>query len=763
MLYVPTWALLLALTLYCLWIKFVYWRTKGMRAGGLCPAETERPSEISGNSEKPCSAGSREPSLERHCDRSRRDLFGPCAIIEGPCAPSSHTKRPHQPAAKSSSRLLASGRFSCTLAITERPFYISRGTPTNDRSLLFCPAIERSRDECICTVKTLGPYYVPVTHTPSLERRCDGCSSSERPLDIKKPSYRCPVTEGSCALDTEGLIEQSLLKPVVCPDNAGIPVTEKDCPKTLPAVDPKVLGISFTTGPAATLSKEVCLPGPGIPKLLGVTTSERPHVPGPVCLKRTSPFSQKSLKSHNFPCPEDTDVPFSWKPDVTRAIVPYEENAESLGVSSPERSPRSSIPCQDTSEGPGVTHQEGLEMPCITFEVGLKSSGIPYSKYNRNSIPFRENKEGPCISTENPGKTGLSPTKCHERPGAPCQKHPENSPALKSEYFDKPLNAPCSETPSGTFRSTVGVPYPEERGRIRSHGVHEKQRDPCRDSCSFPTYAIYKRSPEKLCTPGPETSYAQNAGRPSGHVPCQMSPGAPFPEGPRHVLLLLAHPDDECMFFAPTVISLVKLRYLVSVLCFSSGNYYNQGETRKEELLHSCGVLGIPPSRVTVVEHRNLPDSPDAEWDPQLLSSFILQHVLQNRITMVLTFDEGGVSGHINHISLFNAVRYLLSEGKLNAGSVLILESVSIFRKYLSILDVPISWLQTDDILFMLTAQEYKQAKRAMMCHQSQLLWFRHAYLLFSRYMWINSLNFLLSKGQIWEPCERLEVEKKIR
>lgn len=30
-----------------------------------------------------------------------------------------------------------------------------------------------------------------------------------------------------------------------------------------------------------------------------------------------------------------------------------------------------------------------------------------------------------------------------------------------------------------------------------------------------------------------------------------------------------------------------------------------------------------------------------------------------------------------------------------------------------------------------------------MSCHRSQLLWFRHLYVLFSRYMRINSLNFL--------------------
>ncbi|KAM9525623.1 N-acetylglucosaminyl-phosphatidylinositol de-N-acetylase isoform 1-T1 [Guaruba guarouba] len=240
-------------------------------------------------------------------------------------------------------------------------------------------------------------------------------------------------------------------------------------------------------------------------------------------------------------------------------------------------------------------------------------------------------------------------------------------------------------------------------------------------------------------------------------------------------LLVTAHPDDEAMFFAPTVLGLGRAGARAAVLCCSAGNYYNQGEIRKKELEQSCLLLGIPASDVTVIDHRDLPDNPSVEWDTQLLADFVLKHIEANNINMVVTFDAGGVSGHANHVSLYAALsnllpdslqgvqlllcvwasdlggtvkcqglRYLHSERKLPEGcSVLVLESVSIFRKYISILDVPISYLLSSDALFILTEEETEQAKRAMRCHRSQLLWFRHIYMLFSRYMVINSLRLL--------------------
>ncbi|KAM8814174.1 N-acetylglucosaminyl-phosphatidylinositol de-N-acetylase [Rhynchonycteris naso] len=217
----------------------------------------------------------------------------------------------------------------------------------------------------------------------------------------------------------------------------------------------------------------------------------------------------------------------------------------------------------------------------------------------------------------------------------------------------------------------------------------------------------------------------------------------PLESGSR-TLLVIAHPDDEAMFFAPTLLGLARRRHRVFLLCFSAGNYYNQGETRKKELMQSCDVLGIPPSGVLIIDDRDFPDDPGVQWDTEHVACVLLRHIEEQDINLVVTFDAGGVSGHSNHVALYAAARTLHSQGKLPAGcAVLTLQSVTVLRKYLSLLDLPFSLLHARDVLFVLGSEEVARAKRAMCCHHSQLLWFRRLYMLFSRYMRINSLHYL--------------------
>uniref|UniRef100_A0A3Q4AMF7 N-acetylglucosaminylphosphatidylinositol deacetylase n=1 Tax=Mola mola TaxID=94237 RepID=A0A3Q4AMF7_MOLML len=93
------------------------------------------------------------------------------------------------------------------------------------------------------------------------------------------------------------------------------------------------------------------------------------------------------------------------------------------------------------------------------------------------------------------------------------------------------------------------------------------------------------------------------------------------------VLIVTAHPDDECMFFAPTIIQLVELHASVHLLCLSQGNYYNKGAQRKQELLNSCAVLGIPDSRITIVNQKGFLSSFSFTQNPHIHAPFYT-HVL---------------------------------------------------------------------------------------------------------------------------------------
>ncbi|XP_038521654.1 N-acetylglucosaminyl-phosphatidylinositol de-N-acetylase isoform X1 [Canis lupus familiaris] len=215
-------------------------------------------------------------------------------------------------------------------------------------------------------------------------------------------------------------------------------------------------------------------------------------------------------------------------------------------------------------------------------------------------------------------------------------------------------------------------------------------------------------------------------------------------------LLVIAHPDDEAMFFAPTVLGLARLGHRLSLLCFSADRLQLAVKGRmnmrkfiktREENERSAILWKELWSRSLEVD---FPDDPSVRWDTERVASILLQHIEMNSINLVVTFDEGGVSGHSNHIALYAAMRTLHSEGRLPKGcSVLTLQSVNVLRKYISLLDLPFTLLRRQDVLFVLTSKEVAQAKRAMSCHHSQLLWFRRLYVLFSRYMRINSLYFL--------------------
>ncbi|KAG6888667.1 hypothetical protein C0995_006785 [Termitomyces sp. Mi166 len=227
-----------------------------------------------------------------------------------------------------------------------------------------------------------------------------------------------------------------------------------------------------------------------------------------------------------------------------------------------------------------------------------------------------------------------------------------------------------------------------------------------------------------------------------------------------NVLLLTAHPDDESMFFAPTIRALVRAQIPVFSLCLSVGNADGLGSIRRDELSRSLEVLNIPPHRRCVVDHPDLQDNFTARWDADTIANVLQPYVKSNNIQTILTFDARGVSGHPNHCSLPDGVAHLPVPPKLYAlvtrplhakyiGVLApLLAKFSLSQDYIRI--YPAVSLHFNQLLrFAMDTSppqavtvsgfyDYITALQAMRAHASQLVWFRWFYVLFSRYMWVN-------------------------
>ncbi|XP_023713340.1 N-acetylglucosaminyl-phosphatidylinositol de-N-acetylase [Cryptotermes secundus] len=210
----------------------------------------------------------------------------------------------------------------------------------------------------------------------------------------------------------------------------------------------------------------------------------------------------------------------------------------------------------------------------------------------------------------------------------------------------------------------------------------------------------------------------------------------------KRVLFVIAHPDDECMFFGPVILKLAQQSDCqIFILCLSEGDYNQEGVVRKQELWDSCRILGIPDSNITLCKNSYLPDDPAVRWREDIVANLLLNHIEALSIDTVITFDKLGVSRHQNHISIFYATAYLCMEQKLPSYcKAYALESINTLRKYSAMLDIPISYLLSS-YWYIISLSDRKILKTAMAAHRSQYVWFRKLYMNFSRYAVINTFK----------------------
>jgi N-acetylglucosaminylphosphatidylinositol deacetylase len=251
------------------------------------------------------------------------------------------------------------------------------------------------------------------------------------------------------------------------------------------------------------------------------------------------------------------------------------------------------------------------------------------------------------------------------------------------------------------------------------------------------------------------------------------------PAGKRY-LLVIAHPDDECMFFGPTMLNLSGARNTVHVLCLSNGDADGLGQVRERELVESCVRLGVHALHIECFDHKDLQDSMTARWTPEAVADAVKRYLAtQEPFDALITFDEGGVSGHPNHASILPGLEQLVrgpasvkpagkSTNRKPKAKVVqpngpqpelwVLLTTNVVRKYLGIGDalaslMLITWRvarspgkgpekRKNWMTLINLPHEAMRAQRAMVLgHPSQMRWFRWGWVVLGRYMYINELH----------------------
>ena len=186
-----------------------------------------------------------------------------------------------------------------------------------------------------------------------------------------------------------------------------------------------------------------------------------------------------------------------------------------------------------------------------------------------------------------------------------------------------------------------------------------------------------------------------------------------------------------------------------------------------------CSTFIYVFCNIHLVDNPEIRDGLNEVWDVELVSNIVYEHILTRECSTVITFDEYGVSAHPNHIATFRGVvkaldkltreRDITSSSSSAAAAATAaavdkirpvvgykLTSVSIFRKYISLLDIIFTvFASNKDTHYVINFTSILYVALSMYKHMSQLVWYRILFILFSRYTFINcykSINKWLNK-----------------
>ena len=108
----------------------------------------------------------------------------------------------------------------------------------------------------------------------------------------------------------------------------------------------------------------------------------------------------------------------------------------------------------------------------------------------------------------------------------------------------------------------------------------------------------------------------------------------------KNILIVIAHPDDEAMFFVPTIRRLRGANKLY-LLCLSNGDADGLGKIREKELVKSCKYLGFT-GQPEIVSDNDLQDGMKVNWPQGVVAEQVARYFRASSVKfdVMVTFDD---------------------------------------------------------------------------------------------------------------------------
>ena len=206
----------------------------------------------------------------------------------------------------------------------------------------------------------------------------------------------------------------------------------------------------------------------------------------------------------------------------------------------------------------------------------------------------------------------------------------------------------------------------------------------------------------------------------------------------KSILLIIAHPDDEILYWTPTIKELKSLNLKLKILCLSNGNNKNNGEKRTEEFKKVSKYLKLEDNEI--INDIELQNSKKKYWDEKIVSEKISFFLNENKdIETILTFDEDGIINHPNHISCYNGLVYYIKNHrddiKDKGINIYLLDSFNYLFQYTHFIPFIVFYFRE----FGFFSYHFFTSYKIMKMYKSQFNWKRKLHVIFSAYSYYNS------------------------